>query len=135
MTRKCDFDLPEKPTERIIRGLTIALEGEKAATKAGNGNDYQKQIEEMIFCVKAAETMRALRTKYAKDIKMIESNGGEVEFVIDTDPQKPDSIKIEFVKNKTENTYPFDPRFLQAEAAKFSKKGGRKNGEKAKNGG
>ena len=130
--KNCDFDPPETPVERIVRGLKIALEGEKAAIKAGKGNDFTKQLEEMIFCAQAAETMRALNAKYATEIEAIESHGGEVEFVIVTDPQKPDSIKIEFVKNKTKNTYPFDPRFLQAEAAKFSKKGGRKHGQKNK---
>lgn len=134
-TKMCDFDPPEPPVERIVRGLKIALEGEKAAIKAGNGNDFTQQIEEMIFCVQAAETMRALNAKYATEIEAIESHGGEVEFVIVTDPQKPDSIKIEFVNDNITNKYPFNPHFLKKEAAKFAKKEVQKLGEKAKNDG
>lgn len=46
--KSCDFDPPEPPTERIIRGLKIALDGERAAENAGNGNGFEGQLKEMI---------------------------------------------------------------------------------------
>ena len=135
MEKACDFDPPETPVERIVRGLKIALDGEKAAIKAGKGNDFTKQLEEMIFCVQAAETMRMLRTKYENDIKVIESHGGEVDFVFETDPQKPVAIRIEYINDNIANKYPFNPHlhFLKKEAAKIAKKEAQKRGEKAKN--
>ncbi len=129
--RNCDFDRPETPIEKIIRGLKIALEGEKAAIKAGNGNDFTQQIEEMIFCVQAAETMRTLKAKYATEIKIIEANGGEVDFNFGDDPTRPETTEIEYVKDKVTNTYP-DPKFLVKEAAKFAKKEAGRRGQKAK---
>lgn len=127
--KNCDFDPPEAPVERIVRGLTIALEGEKAAIKAGKGNDFTKQLEEMIFCAQAAEYMRNVEAKYKTEIKTIEGNGGEVNFIFGDDPTRAE-IEIEYAKDEVTNTYP-DPKFLKAEAAKF-KKGAQARGEKAK---
>ena len=131
VTKICDFDRPESPVERIVRGLKIALDGEKAAIKAGKGNDFTKQLKEMIFCAQDAETMRNLEAKYAAEIKTIKNYGGEVHFDFRADPTKPKAVEIEYIKDKVTNTYP-DQKFLVKEAAKFAKKEAGRRGQKAK---
>ena len=117
----CDFDSPESPTDRIVRGITIALDGAEAAIKAGIDNDFVKELKEIKYCARALETVWKIRRKYADEIEAIESSGGEVIINTGDDPKVPTTFEIECIKDKIKKEYPFSPELIKKEAAKYSK--------------
>lgn len=66
VTKICDFDRPESPTEMIVRGLKIALSGAKKENDFFE--DVKKSIQEdLAFTIWEMEN-RKLRTKYESEL-------------------------------------------------------------------
>ncbi len=64
--RNCDFDKPESPIERIIRGLTIALDGANAENDFFE--DIRRSIKEDLDFTRYELKNRKLRTMYAAEL-------------------------------------------------------------------
>ena len=65
-TKVCDFDLPETPIERIIRGLKIALDGAKSENDFFE--DVKKSIKDDLEFTIYEMKCRKLRKKYEVEL-------------------------------------------------------------------
>lgn len=130
-TKVCDFDLPETPIERIIRGLKIALAGANA--EDDSFEDVRNSIKDDLDFAFYELKCRKFRTKYKDELTPATRNNAIVYFNFDDDI----ATEIEISGNYTNYVSPISTgkkrrHDIKRAVEQWLKKEAQAHGEKAK---